>query len=61
MGGSAWVKLIEEVQTRLSAAHKNATEDQKLCNRTDFALDYLYSMKDMSYLIEAVNSLGKCT
>ena len=55
----AWGKKIQEVQNRLSLAHKNATEDKKLCNRTSFALDYLYKMRDMSYLIEAVNSLGK--
>jgi len=61
VGGQAWGKLIEEVQTRLSAAHKNATEDKKLCNRTSFALDYLYQMKDMSYLIEAVKSLDVAT
>ena len=30
-------------------------------NRTSFALDYLYQMKDMSYLIEAVKSLDVAT
>jgi len=57
----AWGKRIADVQNRLSEAHKNATEDKKLCNRTAFALDFLYKMKDMAYLIEAVNSLDVST
>ena len=51
-------KQLEVVQRRVSEAHKNATEDKKLCNRTAFALDYLFTYKDMAMLIEALNNLN---
>ena len=51
-------KQLEVVQRKVSEAHKNATEDQKLCNRTAFALDYLFTYNDMSRLIEALNNLN---
>ena len=51
-------KKLEEVQRKVSEAHKNATEDKKLCNRTAFALDHLFTYKDMSMLIEALNNLN---
>ena len=34
------------------------TEEKKLGNRTNFALDYLYSFRDMGQLIQAVQDLG---
>ena len=41
---------------------EKCVSDQTFCvNRTSFALDYLYQMKDMSYLIEAVKSLDVAT
>ena len=49
---------LEVVQRRVSEAHKNATEEQKLCNRTAFALDYLFTYTDVSKLIEALNTLN---
>ena len=54
----AIAKQLAEVQRRVDEAQKNATEDQKLCNRTSFALDYLYNYKDMAMLIEALNNLN---
>ena len=51
-------KQLEIVQRRVSEAHKNATEDKKLCNRTAFALDYLFTYKDMAMLIEALTNLN---
>ena len=38
-------KQLAEVQRRVSEAHKNVTEDKKLCNRTAYALDYLFTFK----------------
>ena len=52
-------KKIEEMQSRVSEAHKNATEDKKLCNRTAFALEYLFNSKDIALLIQALSDLGK--
>ena len=54
----AIAKQLAVVQRRVSEAHRNATEDQKLCNRTAFALDYLYTYKDMARLIESLNNLN---
>ena len=54
----AIAKQLAVVQRRVSEAHKNATEDQKLCNRTAFALDYLYTYKDMAMLIKSLNNLN---
>ena len=51
-------KKLSEVQRRVSEAHKNATEDKKLCNRTAFALDNLLNYKDMGMLIEALNNFN---
>ena len=51
-------KQLEIVQRRVSEAHKNATEEKKLCNRTAFALDYLFTYKDMAMLIEALTNLN---
>ena len=49
---------LAEVQRRVSEALKNVTEDKKLCNRTAFALDYLFKYVDMGMLIEALNNLN---
>ena len=51
-------KKLAEVQRRVSEAHKNVTEDKKLCNRTAYALDYLFTYKDMGMLILALNNLN---
>jgi hypothetical protein len=50
-------KQLAEVQRRVSEAHKNATEDKKLCNKTTYALDYLFNYKDMAMLITALKDL----
>ena len=42
----------------MEEANRKATEDKKLCNRTAFAIDYLYKFKDMSHLIKALIDLG---
>ena len=52
-------KRIEEVREKVKKANENVTEDKKLGNRTDFALDYLYCFRDMGQLIQAVQDLGK--
>ena len=52
-------KRIEEVREKVKRANENVTEDKKLCNRTNFALDYLYRFRDMGQLIQAVQDLGK--
>merc|ERR1719189_2816066 len=51
-------KQLAEVQRRVSEAHKNVTEDKKLCNRTAYALDYLFTFKDMGQLIIALEELN---
>ena len=51
-------KKLAEVQRRVSEAHKNVTEDKKLCNRTAYALDYLFTYKDMGMLILSLNNLN---
>lgn len=51
-------KRLAEVRLRVEEANKRATEEKKLCNRTAFAIDYLYKLKDMANLIKALNDLG---
>ena len=52
-------KKIEEVRQKVKVAQENATEDKKLCNRTSFALDFLYTSKDMAQLIQILKDIGK--
>ena len=42
----------------MSEAAKTTTEAKKLCNKTAFALEFLYKSKDMSCLIGALADLG---
>ena len=58
VGGQAWGKLIEEVQTRLSAAHKNATEDKKLCNR--FAHQRIFSLPNTPSHFAVLHKFCRC-
>ncbi len=51
-------KRVEEAREKVKIATENVTEDAKLGNRTNFALDYLYSFKDMAQLIKALEDLG---
>lgn len=50
---------LAEVRKRVDEANRMATEDKKLCNRTAFAIDYLYKLKDMADLIKAMKDLGE--
>jgi len=54
-------KRIEEVREKVKKANENVTEDKKLGNRTNFALDYLYCFRDMGQLIQAVQDLDIST
>ena len=51
-------RRLAEVRAKMSEAAKNATEAKKLCNRTAYALEFLYQSKDMSCLIGALADLG---
>lgn len=51
-------KKIEVVRKRIMEAHRTATEDKKLGNRTESALDYLLKYKQLSHLLEALVHLG---
>ena len=39
-------RRLAEVRAKMSEAAKNATEAKKLCNRTAFALEFLYKSKE---------------
>jgi hypothetical protein len=52
-------KRVEAAREKVKIAAENVTEEAKLCNRTNFALDYLYRLKDMAQLIKALQDLGK--
>ena len=54
-----WSKRIQEVRERVKNAKKNATEEKKLYRRTVSALDFLYTSKDMAFLIRVIRDLGK--
>lgn len=49
---------IQEARLKVKEAKENASEDKKLCNRTSFALDFLYRGRDMAYVIKALTDLG---
>ena len=51
-------KRVEEAREKVKIAAENVTEEAKLGNRTNFALDYLYSYRDMAQLIKALQDLG---
>lgn len=52
-------KKIEQARQKVQIANQNATEDKKLGNRTAFALDCLYTSRDMAQLLQILNDLGK--
>lgn len=51
-------KKLEAVRKRVVEAHRSATEDKKLGNRTESALDYLLKYKQLSQILEALVHLG---
>lgn len=51
-------KKIESVRKRVEEAQRTATEDKKLGNRTESALDYLLKYKQLSQILEALVHLG---
>ena len=55
----AWSKRIEEIRLNVQKAKEAVTEEKKLYHRTMLALDFLYSSKDMAYLIRVTRDLGK--
>ena len=52
---------VEAARANVRRACANATESDKLCNRTATALDHLYKIKDMAQLIRVLRDLGKQT
>lgn len=54
-------KKLEAVRKRVVEAHRSATEDKKLGNRTESALDYLLKYKQLSQILEALVHLGTFT
>ncbi|XP_061184440.1 abnormal spindle-like microcephaly-associated protein homolog [Saccostrea echinata] len=54
-------KKMEMVRQRVVEAHRTATEDKKLGNRTESALDYLLQYKQLSHLLEALVHLDVAT
>lgn len=54
-------KKLEAVRKRVVEAHRSATEDKKLGNRTESALDYLLKYKQLSQILEALVHLDVAT
>ena len=52
---------VDEVRQKVLLAEENASDDKKLCNRTAFALDFLYDTKDMSDLLKFIHDLDVST
>ena len=50
---------IAVARDRVEAANAAATDERTLGHRTTSALDYLYSSKDMGYLLLVLHDLGK--
>ncbi|XP_033114872.1 abnormal spindle-like microcephaly-associated protein homolog [Anneissia japonica] len=51
-------KKLKLIRGRCIAANKEATEEKKLCNRTEIALDYIMRYKQVSHILEALRNLG---
>ncbi|XP_033731928.1 LOW QUALITY PROTEIN: abnormal spindle-like microcephaly-associated protein homolog [Pecten maximus] len=54
-------KKLETIRKNLKEATKTATEDKKLGNRTESALDYLLKYKQLSQILEALIHLETST
>jgi hypothetical protein len=57
----AWCKRIKEIRERIRNAQINAIEENKLYRRTISALNFLYTSKDMAYLIKVIRDLEFAT
>lgn len=54
-------KKLETIRNNLKEATKTATDDKKLGNRTESALDYLLKYKQLSHILEALIHLETST
>ncbi|XP_062919928.1 abnormal spindle-like microcephaly-associated protein [Mobula hypostoma] len=52
---------IIAIRHRIQRANKNSYEDQKLCNRTAVAVDYILKYKHFSYILAALQHLEVAT
>ncbi|XP_071948699.1 uncharacterized protein [Antedon mediterranea] len=55
------IKKLKLIRGRFIVATKEATEDKKLCNRTETALDYIMRYKQVSHILEALRNLDVVT
>jgi len=53
-------KKVDEVRRKVLEATKNVKEEDKLCNRTSLALDFLLSYRQLSHVLQALIHLGRC-
>ncbi|XP_067846741.1 abnormal spindle-like microcephaly-associated protein [Heptranchias perlo] len=52
---------VTAIRRRIQQANQNSTEEQKLCNRTAVALDYILKYKHFSYILAALQHLEVAT
>lgn len=50
---------LQKIRHRLRKVSAGVQEEDKLCNKTSSALDYLLRYKHFSYILEALRKLGK--
>lgn len=50
---------VVKLRHRLRKVSADVREEDKLCNKTSSALDYLLRYKHFSYILEALKNLGK--
>ncbi|XP_060686162.1 abnormal spindle-like microcephaly-associated protein isoform X2 [Hemiscyllium ocellatum] len=52
---------IDTIRRHIEQANQNSTEEQKLCNRTAVALDYILKYKHFSHILAALKHLEAAT
>lgn len=52
---------VVKLRHRLRKIAASVREEDKLCNKTSCALDYLLRYKHFSYILEALKNLGKAS
>lgn len=52
---------VVKLRHRLRKIAAGVREEDKLCNKTSCALDYLLRYKHFSYILEALKNLGKAS
>jgi len=52
-------KKVHEVRKKVQEATRNVKEENKLCNRTSSALEFLLSYRQLSYMLQALIHLGQ--